>query len=78
MALYAGCNEENEKGFRDPPGTEKDKIMFGTLKHLAKTFRTPAAAERELVYITAADRYDLEARARHAARGLRRQQAFGC
>ncbi|MCM5557924.1 hypothetical protein [Pleomorphomonas sp. JP5] len=52
--------------------------MFGTLKHLAKTFRAPAAAERELVYITAADRYDLEARTRHAARGLCRQRAFDC
>ena len=51
--------------------------MFGTLKHLAKTFRAPAAAERELIYITAADRYDLEARARHAARGLCRQPALG-
>ncbi len=52
--------------------------MFGTLTHLAKTFRAPAAAERELVYITAADRYDLEVRTRHAARGLCRQRAFGC
>ena len=53
--------------------------MFGTLKHLAKTFRAPAAAERELIYITAADRYDLEARARHAvARGFYREQALGC
>ena len=52
--------------------------MFGTLKHLAKTFRAPAAAERELIYITTADRCDLEARARHAARGRYRQQAVGC
>lgn len=52
--------------------------MFGTLKHLAKTFRAPAAAERELIYITAAvDRYDLEARERHAAHGFGRQRAFG-
>lgn len=51
--------------------------MFGTLKHLAKTFRAPAAAERELIYITVAtDRYDLEARARHMAR-LNRARAFG-
>lgn len=44
--------------------------MFGNLKRLAKTFRAPAAGERELVYIAAAtDRYDLEARERHVARG---------
>ena len=65
-------------GSGNRPERKGTKIMFGTLKHLAKTFRAPAAAERELVYITAADRYDLEARARHAARGLRCQQAFGC
>lgn len=52
--------------------------MLGTLKHLAKTFRAPAAAEREFIYIAAAnDRYGLEARERHVARGLYGQRAFG-
>lgn len=53
--------------------------MFGTLKHLTKTFRAPAATKREFIYVTAAtDRYDLEARQRQAARRLCREQAFGC
>jgi len=54
--------------------------MFGTLKHLAKTFRAPAAGKRELIYVTAAtDRYALEARERHVvARGFYRERAFGC
>ncbi|SCM77452.1 conserved hypothetical protein [uncultured Pleomorphomonas sp.] len=54
--------------------------MFGTLKRLTKTFRAPAAGEREVVYITAATgRYDLEARERHVvARGFYREQALGC
>jgi len=58
---------------------KRKKIMFGTPKHLTKTFRAPAAAKREFIYVTAAtDRYDLEARQRQAARGLCREQAFGC
>ncbi len=53
--------------------------MFGTLKHLTKTFRAPTAAEREFVYIPVAnDRYGLEARERHAARGLYRERTLGC
>lgn len=53
--------------------------MFGTLKHLTKTFRAPAATEREFIYIAAAnDRYDLDVRGRHVARGLCRERAYGC
>lgn len=54
--------------------------MFGTLTHLAKTFRAPAAAERELVFITAtAGRRDLEAPERHVvAPGFYRARALGC
>jgi hypothetical protein len=59
-----------DQGFRDGPERERKTIMFGNLKRLAKTYRAPAAGERELVYIAAAtDRYDLEARERHVARG---------
>ena len=51
--------------------------MFGTLTHLTKTFRPPAAAKREFIYVVAAtDRYDFDARQRQA--GLRRERAFGC
>lgn len=53
--------------------------MFGNLKRVAKTFRAPAAGEREMVYITAAaDRHDLEARERNVARGMFARPAFGC
>ncbi len=54
--------------------------MFGTLKRIANTFRAPAAAEREFIYIAATtDRYDLEARERHVvAQGFYRERAFGC
>lgn len=53
--------------------------MFGTLKHLSKTFRAPAAAEREFIYITAgSNRFELEARERHVvARGFCHEQALG-
>lgn len=53
--------------------------MFGTLKHLTKTFRAPAAAKREFIYIAVAnDRYDLDARQHQVARGLCPERAFGC
>ena len=54
--------------------------MLGTLKHFAKTFRAPVAAEREFIYIKpVAARFDLEARERHVvARGFYRAQAAGC
>lgn len=53
--------------------------MFGTLKPFTKTFRAPAAAEREFIYVKAAsDRYDLGARGRHVARALCRERSFAC
>ncbi len=59
------------------PGQERNKIMFGTLTRLTKTFHAPAAAEREFIYVAVAtDR--LEARQRQVARGLRSERAFGC
>lgn len=53
--------------------------MFGTLKHLTKTFRAPVAAEREFIYVTAGiNRFELEARERHVvAQGFRAEQALG-
>lgn len=53
--------------------------MFGTLKHLTKTFRAPATAEREFIYITAGiNRFELEARERHVvARGFCHEQVLG-
>lgn len=57
------------------PGQERNKIMFGTLTRLTKTFH--AAAEREFIYVAVAtDR--LEAHQRQVARGLRSERAFGC
>lgn len=53
--------------------------MFGNLKRVARTFRAPAASEREMIYVTAAaDRFDLEARERNVARGMFARPAFGC
>ncbi|WP_156886810.1 hypothetical protein [Pleomorphomonas oryzae] len=51
--------------------------MFGTLTHLTKTFRAPAAAKREFIYIAATNRYDLDACQRQVARSLCRERAFG-
>ncbi len=50
--------------------------MFGTLKRIAKTFRAPAAAEREFIYVTAATNRLESSRQRQMARG--RERAFGC
>ncbi|WP_370675919.1 DUF3563 domain-containing protein [Pleomorphomonas sp. PLEO] len=53
--------------------------MFGTLKHLTKTFRAPAAAKREFIYVTVGtDRYDFDARQRQVAGNLRGERAFSC
>jgi hypothetical protein len=58
---------------------KRKKIMFGTLKHLTKAFRAPAAAKREFIYVTVGtDRYDFDARQRQVAGSLRGERAFVC
>jgi len=53
--------------------------MFANLQHVARTFRAPAAGEREMIYISkGVDRHDAEARERNLARGMFARPAFGC